>query len=650
MKQYNKLKRFPLGTIKAEGFLKEQLLIGKEGMAGHLYELEPEMIRDPYINKSYVKRWGPTIQSGWSAEISGNYWTGYIQHAFTLGDEEMINIATDWVNKMMTKQKEDGYLGTYYEEDARIYEDYNAWGTSCAMRGLIAFYEATGRQDVLDAVHRCMLWFCDKWAGDNKTSYCGVAIIEIMVFCYYYTKDKRLLDFAEDYAEYVCNHDLFSTSYKVFLEGDYHYYTNHTAGLGIHIRLYALLYTITGKKEYLKASERIISQIRKHSVQLSGAPVSSFEYLGPVSSTGEAEYCSFTFYNVSYSYMSYITGEAKYGDYMEEMFYNGAQGARKKDEKAIAYLSAPNQIYATLQSSTEGAEADMQVYSPCYPTSCCPVNSVVVVPEFIRGMMLTDDNYNVYMTAYGPCSMKYKDVSIKEETLYPFRNNVRFVIDANREFAINFKIPAWAKGYKVTVNNEATECYKNSFGYAEIFRKWGNNDVVEISFDADVEVIRVDDSDAAKKYPVAFKYGALLFSYHIPEDWQPCDKDAGTPLPEGWTWWTINPSYEEPDGYDMHENLSKKKYAYTWNVAVDENLKKEDVEIEFTEPCGYAWENPMISLKTTCYKAPYFCPPYPIKTIEPFGDRQYVTDKLPLKLVPYGCTNLRITYFPIADL
>ena len=57
----------------------------------------------------------------------------------------MINIATDWVNKMMTKQKEDGYLGTYYEEDARIYEDYNAWGTSCAMRGLIAFYEATGR-------------------------------------------------------------------------------------------------------------------------------------------------------------------------------------------------------------------------------------------------------------------------------------------------------------------------------------------------------------------------------------------------------------------------------------------------------------------------------------------------------------------------
>ena len=152
MKQYNKLKRFPLGTIKAEGFLKEQLLIGKDGMAGHLYELEPEMIRDPYINKSYVKRWGPSIQSGWGAEISGNYWSGYIQHAFTLGDEEMINIATDWVNKMMTKQKEDGYLGTYYEEDARIYEDYNAWGTSCAMRGLIAFYEATGRKDVLDAV------------------------------------------------------------------------------------------------------------------------------------------------------------------------------------------------------------------------------------------------------------------------------------------------------------------------------------------------------------------------------------------------------------------------------------------------------------------------------------------------------------------
>ena len=46
MKAFNKLKRFPLGAIQADGFLRDQLLRGKDGMAGHLWELEPGMIAD----------------------------------------------------------------------------------------------------------------------------------------------------------------------------------------------------------------------------------------------------------------------------------------------------------------------------------------------------------------------------------------------------------------------------------------------------------------------------------------------------------------------------------------------------------------------------------------------------------------------------
>jgi len=650
LKKFNKLNRFPLGAIKADGFLKEQLLLGKDGIAGHLYELEPGMIHDPFINKTYVEQWGDGDQSGWGAEISGNYWTGYIQHAFTLGDEEMIKIATDWVDTMIKKQKPDGYLGTYYEDDAKIFEDYNAWGTACAMRGLLAFYEATGRKDVLEAVHKCMLWFCDTWAGDNKTSYGGPFIVGILVFCYMHTGDERLIKFAEEYEEYLCNHDIFSNSYKAFLEGEFHYYSNHTAGLGSAVRRPALLYSVTGNTDYLKASERIIKQVREHSVLHSGAPVSSFEYLGPVTSNAEAEYCSFAFFNASYSYMSYITGEAKYGDYMEEIFYNAAQGARKKDEKAIAYLSAPNQIYATCHSSTDGAANDMQAYAPCYPTSCCPVNAVAVVPEFIRGMMLYDDNENIYMTAYGPCNLKYKDIIIKEETLYPFRNSVKFVIDADKEFSVFLKIPTWAKGYKITLNENIINSEKNKNGYAEISNKWNIGDILEITFETEVEVIRLDDSDGSSKYPIAFKYGSLLFSYHIPEEWRAYPGHPTTPLPDGWNWWNVFPEFKEPEDGDPHDNIGRRRNAYSWNIAVDENIKSENISVEFTDDSGYAWSNPKIKLHTTCYKAPYLCATYPLKTLEPFGKRQYITHEMPLTLVPYGCTNLRISYFPIADI
>ncbi len=644
--KYQKLNRFPLGSIHPEGFLKEQLIRNKNGMGGHLDELEPGMIADPYVNKTHVKRWGDGDQSGWGAEISGNYWSGLIQLAFTLNDDELIEKATNWINAMLKNQRDDGYLGTYYEPDAKIHEDYNAWGTACGMRGLIAFYEATGREDVLNAVYKCMLWFCKNWSGDKKTSYGGPYIIEPMVFCYHYTGDKRLIDFCEEYENYLCEHDIFKTSYKSFLTEKLEYNSNHTAGYGTQTRLPALLYTATGNKDYLKASEKVLSQIREKATHLSGSPVSVNEYLAPVSSVAETEYCSYAFFNQTFSYMSYITGEAKYGDYMEELFYNGAQGARKKDEKAIAYLSAPNQIYATNQSSN--AYNDMQVYSPCYPVSCCPVNSVAVLPEFIRGMMLKDDRNNIYMTAYGPCHLEYNNVLIEEDTLYPFRNNITFKIKASNEFSVFLKIPSWCNEYRAKLNGVELSNFKKNNGYIEIRNNW-TNDTLEVEFKTETKIIRVDDSDAGKKYPMAIKRGALLYSLPIKTNWN-AFKPTDINLPEGWYWFNAEPEFKDADVHDFHEQLGLRRYQTSWNVALDENLCADDITACEKDTDLYAWETPMVTLKLKAYRAPYLCAPYPNRTFEPFGNKQTVDEEKEIELVPYGCTNLRITYFPIADI
>lgn len=648
MRNFAKLKKFPLASIQPCGFLKDQLLLGKDGMAGNLYKLEPGIIVDPLKKRTVVDGWANEAQIGWGAEISGNYWTAYIQHAFTLNDAEMINTATEWVNELLKKQRDDGYLGAYDQPGDNIYDDYNAWGTMCLTRGLIGFYEATGRNDVLDAVHNCLLWFTREWAGDNKTSYCGISIIEPMVYTYELTGDERLVRFAEEYTEYLAEHDMFNNSYKAFLEKELYYNCNHTANMGIAIRMPALLYSVTGSEKYLRASERIIEQLKGKAIQLSGAPVSVTEFLGPVGSTTESEYCNFAFYNASYSCMSYISGNAKYGDYMEEVFYNAAQGARKKDERAIAYFTAPNQIYATEKSSS--STGDMQVYAPCYPTACCPVTSVTIVPEFIKGMMLTDANNHLYVAAYGPCTLDHGDFSIKEKTLYPFRNNVTLEIKKAAEYSVFLKIPTWADSYEIRINGEKARSEKNEMGYAEVHKAWSVSDTIEIFFDTDVKIIRVDDSDFAKKYPIAFKYGALLYSYHIPEKWRKTAGRPVTPLPEGYSWYNVVPDYATLPFKDRHEAKANKKDEISWNVAIDPSIRADDVTIEHCETDGYAWENAPIRLHTHCYKAPYLCSTYPTRTHEPFGDKQFVTKKLPLILEPYGCTNLRISYFPIADM
>lgn len=642
IKNYSKLLALPLGSITAQGFLREQLLRSKEGMGGHLDELEPEMIALPFVDRKYVKLWGDGDQAGWGAEISGNYWSGLIELAFSLGDEELIKKVTDWVNAVIKKQREDGYLGTYTQENDNPFEDYNAWGTACGMRGLLFFYEATGRKDVLDAVHRCMLWFCDNWAGDKKTSYSGVVIIEPMVLCYRYTGDERLIKFAEEYSDFLCEHDIFHVSYKSFLKEGLIFNSEHTAGMGTHSRLPALLYTATGNKEYLRASEKILNRVHKKATHITGSPVSINEYLGPVYSTAETEYCAYTVFSQTNYYLSYISGKSLYGDRLEETFYNGAQGARKKDEKAIAYLSAPNQIYATKHSSS--AYWDMQVYAPCYPVACCPVNAVALLGLFVRSMFLTDKKDNVYANVYGPCRLNRGDIEIEELTEYPFREKVTFRVKRANNNTLFLRVPAWSDGFTLTKNGAISDEKVNKDGFVSA-GKVNSGDVIDIIFNAKTEVLRIKD-DFGKR-PLAIRRGALVYSLHIPERWNAYEGSPNTPLPEGWSWFNVEPIFEEADCPDYHERLGRRKEKTCWNVALSEKLSPDDITVEQCDCEGYVWENPRIKLRLKGYRAPFLCAPYPARTFEPFGKKQITSEELDLTLVPYGCTNLRITYFPV---
>lgn len=648
MERYQKLYRFPLGKLHPEGFLKEQMLRNRDGMGGHLDELEPEMIGKPFLEKYAVPAWSGGDQEGWGAEISGNYWTGLVQLAFTLNDEGLIRKATKWVDGVLKTQLPNGYLGTYREPDSRIYEDYNAWGTACGMRALLFFYEATGRRDVLEAVHRCMLWFCSEWAGERKTSYAGPFLIEPMILTYHMTGDERLMRFAEDYAEYLCAHDIFRSSYRAYLSEPLRYNSQHTVAVGTSSRLPALIYTADGREELLRASERVIEQMQQKSIHLTGSPVCITEFVGPVSATAETEYCSYATFQMTYSYLSAITGKAVYGDRMETLVYNGAQGARRKDEKAIAYLNSPNQVYATMESSN--AVGDMQVYAPCYPTSCCPVLSVSVLPEFVRGMILHDAAGNLYLTAYGPCSLDDGRVRLVEKTDYPFRDTVEVEVDCEGQFAIYCKVPGWCRAQEASINGERVDAAPDENGYFRVEREWRKGDVLRLRFPMETEVLRVDDTDAARKYPIALRRGVLVYALHLEEKWTPIAGNPMTKLPEGWSWFNVTPVFEEAKVDDAHEMLGLRRYHTTWNVALDEALQPGDVEVVEKPMNGYVWENPPVELHLKGYRAPFLCAPYERRTFEPFGERQFVTDELELTLVPYGCTNLRITYFPHADL
>jgi len=304
-------------------------------------------------------------------------------------------------------------------------------------------------------------------------------------------------------------------------------------------------------------------------------------------------------------------------------------------------------VYATDHSSR--THWDAQAYAPCYPTSCCPVNAVAVVPEFVRGMLLRDRADNVHIMAYGPCSLEHDGIALTVNTLYPFRNTVAVEIECDKEFSLYLRVPSFALGYTLKVNGE-TEKAEAENGFVSVRRFWRNGDVIEISFEAKVETVVLHDDDCCGNHPIAVRYGALVYSYHIPEKWSRYEGRAMTKLPEGWYWYRVTPSFEEYRASDPHERLGMRREQIGWNIAIDEHLCAEDFQIEEIDTGGYVWEEPMIKLHTHAYKATHMFPPYPQTTYEPYGEYQTVSERVPLTLVPYGCTNLRITYFPKAKL
>ena len=51
MKRYNRLSQLPLGKVNPRGWLLEQLTRNRDGIGGHLPELEPRMIATPYTTR-----------------------------------------------------------------------------------------------------------------------------------------------------------------------------------------------------------------------------------------------------------------------------------------------------------------------------------------------------------------------------------------------------------------------------------------------------------------------------------------------------------------------------------------------------------------------------------------------------------------------
>ena len=141
--------KLPLGAIRAEGWLRDQLQRQADGLTGHLDSVYPEVM-------------GP--RNGWLGGDGdvwerGPYWIdGLLPLAYILDDGQLKAKVQPWVEWALQSQREDGYFGPAqdYPYEAGLQRDNSAdwWPRMVVLKILQQYYSATGDRRVVDFMTR----------------------------------------------------------------------------------------------------------------------------------------------------------------------------------------------------------------------------------------------------------------------------------------------------------------------------------------------------------------------------------------------------------------------------------------------------------------------------------------------------------------
>ncbi|MCW4469082.1 glycoside hydrolase family 127 protein [Flavobacterium sp. MFBS3-15] len=527
----------PFGDVVPQGWIKDQLQDNLDGYTGHLDELVPDLIqKDDIYGKDRLTKKVKSKDVGalgdnegdwqvqflwWNSETQSNWWDGYIRSSILANDKKHLERIEKYVQRILSTQDKDGYLGIYDAELRYKFDNENGelWAKATLLRGLLAWYEYTDRPEVLDAVKRAVdnvMFNCP--VDGSKPFYSvnpnvgglshGLTFTDVLEQLYYLTKEQKYLDYAlflyKDFSTHELNED---AQYKKLMDAS-RMLTGHGVHTYEHLRSLAAAYQTSGNPALKKAIDNFEEKINQ-TTTASGGPVGDEWIAGKkADATGRGyEYCSLQELLHSYASLYAKSGDKDYGDRIERLFFNAAQGARHPEQSCIAYLKSDNSYEMTggLNGDNSVKTQTRYKYSPVHQDAavCCVPNAGRISPYYAQYMWLKDGN-SLVASLLGPSTVKSGNITVKELTNYPHENTITFEVEgAGQDFVLKIRKPDWVSKFKVNAK------YKEENGFIIIAKDWKGKDAVTLDF---IPEVKAHQDINGEHY---FTYGALVLAHAI---------------------------------------------------------------------------------------------------------------------------------------
>lgn len=408
--------------------------------------------------------------------------------------------------------------------------------------GLVDAYTYTGNKDALKYLSVITDWAIKNLSRNRTYSAEWYTLPENLYRAYLITGDKKYYNFANEW-EYTDFWNIVRDRGQVFDKDhkSYHAYS--------HLNTFssaAMAYMVKGGNQYKQTIIQAYDFFNNKECFPSGgfgpneALVPTDELLKTVYSTDrsfETQCGSWAIFKLS-QYLITATGDARYGDWIEKMMYNGVGGS-------MPMTADGRVLYYSDYNPREGYKKQTDD-----PWACCTGTRLQAIADY-QQLIYFKSNKGIFVNLFMPSVAKWNNVTLTQSAKLPAEGKSSFAIGLKGKtkpgiFSLNFRKPAWLKGPAVFMLNGNKITADTIHNWYTITRKWNDGDKLVMTLPIG---FAFKSFVATSEYPKMLMYGPVAMAVRSGNDEYPEQLAASanpwtgfTPVPGENMNWHVNKS------------------------------------------------------------------------------------------------------------